>query len=77
MKLEIKDALAELKSNQSELAKDCNISKQAISQIILGKTSPTDLTKMKLEIVLNEYRNSEIIQLQRRIQHLCEMEWII
>jgi len=77
MKLKIKEALAELKSNQSELANDCNISKQSISLIILGKSNPTELTKMKLEIALNEYRNSEIKQLQRRIQYLCEMEWII
>lgn len=76
-KIDVKTALAELKSNQSELAGDCCISKQAISQYLKGRTTPTDINKMKIEIQLNFYRNSEIQQLQRRIQYLSELEWDI
>ena len=76
MKYNFKEILVLLKTNMSEIAAECNVSRQTIYHYSSGRPIG-ELTKLKMEAAFNVMRITEINKLRRRIEELLIAEWDI
>jgi len=76
MKYNFKEILVLLRTNMSEIAYGCNVSRQTIHHYSSGKTVG-EITKLKMEAAFNVMRITEINKLRRRIEELLIAEWDI
>jgi len=76
MKYKFKEILVLLKTNISDIAYECNVSRQAIHHYSSGRPI-SELTKLKMEAAFNVMRITEINKLRRRIEELLIAEWDI
>ena len=76
MKYNFKEILVLLKTNMSDIAAECNVSRQAIHHYSSGRPI-SELTKLKMEAAFNVMRITEINKLRRRIEELLIAEWDI
>lgn len=75
MKVKLNQALTYLRLNRKELSEDVNMSRAAISHFTTGKLKPSDISVLKIEFILNEYRTAEIDRLLKRVEFLKNLEW--
>lgn len=76
MKYKCKEILVLLKTNISDIAYECNVSRQAIHHYSSGRQIG-NITKLKMEAAFNVMRITEIDKLNRRIEELQNAEWDI
>lgn len=75
MKVKLNQALTYLRLNRKELSEDVNMSRAAISHFTTGKLKPSNISVLKIEFILNEYRTAEIDRLLKRVEFLKNLEW--